>query len=339
MASPKLRHDFVSDNTAPAAPEAMAAVLAANAGFVPSYGGDPFTARAADLIRQLLDADAEVRFVASGTAANAIALAALCGSFESVLAHEHAHAATDETGAPGFFGHGLGMIGLPGAHGRIDAAALEAALAQPENGHVQSPGALSLTNATEYGAVYSGKALGDLIAPAKAAGVGVHLDGARIFNAAAAGFDPVAIKPLGVDIAAIGGTKAGMPPTEALVIFDRKLARRFDARLKQSGQLPSKGRFYAAPFIGMLQDSAALRHAAHANAMAALLAAAMPFKVAHPVEANGVFVEMEEAQHLRLEAAGWKANRVFDGSVRFMCSWATTPEAVDELAQALISIR
>jgi threonine aldolase len=333
------RHDFVSDNTAPVAPEAMAAVLAANSGFVPSYGGDPFTARAADLIRQRLDADAEVRFVASGTAANAIALAALCRPFESVLAHEHAHAATDETGAPAFFGHGLGMIGLAGEHGRIDGEALAAALAQPDHGHVQAPGALSLTNATEYGAVYSAKALGGLIAPAKAAGLGVHLDGARIFNAAAAGFDLAAIRPLGVDILAIGGTKAGMPPTEALVVFDRKLAHRFDARLKQSGQLPSKGRFYAAPFVGMLEDGAVLRHAAHANAMAARLAHAMPFALNHPVESNGVFVDMDEPTRLRLDAAGWASSRFLDGSVRFMCSWATTPEAVDELAEALASLR
>jgi threonine aldolase len=329
------RYDFVSDNTAPAAPEAMAAVLEANAGFAVSYGADAFTARAADLIRQLLDADAEVRFVASGTAANAIALAALCRPFESVVAHQHAHAATDETGAPGFFGHGLGIIGLPGANGRIDPAALASALAQPENGHVQSPGALSLTNATEYGAVYSGKALAGLIAPAKAAGLGVHLDGARIFNAAAAGFDLVSLRPLGVDILAVGGTKAGMPPTEALAIFNRKLAHRLDARLKQSGQLPSKGRFYAAPFVGMLEDGAVLRHAAHANAMAARLAAAMPFKLNHPVESNGVFVDMDEPTRLRLEAAGWMSSRFLDGSVRFMCSWATTTEAIDELIEAM----
>jgi threonine aldolase len=339
MARPQLRYDFVSDNTAPAAPEAMAAVLAANTGFAVSYGADAVTRRAADLIRQLLDADAEVRFVASGTAANAIALAALCRPFESVVAHEHAHAATDETGAPGFFGHGLGMIGLPGAHCRIDPAALEAALAQPDNGHVQAPGALSLTNATEYGAVYTGKALGGLIAAAKAAGLGVHLDGARIFNAAAAGFDLATIRPLGVDILAVGGTKAGMPPTEALAVVDRKLAHRLDARLKQSGQLPSKGRFYAAPFIGMLGDGAVLRHAAQANAMAARLAAAMPFKLNHPVESSGVFVDMDEPARLRLEDLGWMSSRFLDGSVRFMCSWATTAEAVDELAEALKQIR
>lgn len=332
------RYDFVSDNTAPAAPEAMQAVLDANRGFAPSYGADPVTAHAADLIRQLLDADAEVRFVASGTAANAIALAALCRPFESVVAHEHAHAATDETGAPAFFGHGLGMIPLPGAGGRIDGAALDAALAQPEHGHVQSPGALSLTNATEYGGVYAVQALAGLIKAAKSRGLGVHLDGARIFNAAAAGFDLVAIRPLGVDILVVGGTKAGMPPTEALVIFDRKLAHRLDARLKQSGQLPSKGRFYAAPFVGMLQDGAVLRHAAHANAMASRLAERMPFKLNHPVESSGVFVDMDEPTRLRLEDAGWVSSRFLDGSVRFMCSWATTPEAVDELAEALKNI-
>jgi threonine aldolase len=329
------RYDFASDNTAPAAPEAMQAVLDANSGFTAGYGADTVSAEAADLIRRLLDADAEVRFVASGTAANAIALAALCKPFEAVLAHQHAHAATDETGAPSFFGHGLGMIPLPGADGRIDAQALAAALAQPEHGHVQSPGALSLTNATEYGAVYSTQTLAGLIGAAKAKDVNVHLDGARIFNAAAAGFDLVAIRPLGVDILVIGGTKAGMPPTEALVVFDRKLAHRFDARLKQSGQFPSKGRFYAAPFIGMLRDGAVLRHAAHANAMAQRLAQAMPFALTHPVESNGVFVEMDEPTRLRLQAAGWMAQRFLDGSVRFMCSWATTPEAVDELAEAL----
>jgi threonine aldolase len=333
------RYDFMSDNTAPAAPEAMAALVAANSGFAPSYGEDPVTARAADLIRGLLDADAEVRFVASGTAANAICAAALCRPFESVLAHGHAHLTIDETGAPNFFGHGLKIVPLPGVSGRIDGAALADALDQGENAHVQSPAALSLTNATEYGAVYTGKALGGLIAPAKAAGLGVHLDGARIFIAAAAGFDLAAIRPLGVDILAVGGTKAGMPPTEALAVFDRKLARRLDARLKQSGQLPSKGRFYAAPFIGMLQDGAVLRHAAHANAMAARLAGAMPFKLNHPVESSGVFVEMDEPSRRRLEDLGWMSSRFLDGSVRFMCSWATTTEAVDELAQALRQIR
>ncbi|THD83322.1 MAG: low specificity L-threonine aldolase [Phenylobacterium sp.] len=329
------RYDFASDNTAPAAPEAMAALVAANAGFASGYGTDHVTAEAGDLVRGLLDADAEVRFVASGTAANAISLAALCRPFESVLAHEHAHVCTDETGAPGYFGQGLGLIRLPGASGRIEGAALAEALAQPDVSYRQSPAALSLTNATEYGTVYSAAALQALTAPAKAKGYGVHLDGARLANAAAAGFDLKAIKGLGVDILVIGGTKAGMPPTEAVAIFDRDLARRFDARLKQAGQLPSKGRFYAAPFIGMLQDGAFVRHAAHANAMAAKLAGLMPFPVKHAVEANGLFVEMDEPTLKRLHASGWFAYRFLDGTVRFMCSWATTPEAVESLGETL----
>ena len=129
-----------------------------------------------------------------------------------------------------------------------------------------------------------------------------------------------------------------MPPTEAVVIFDRNLARRFDARLKQAGQLPSKGRFYAAPFIGMLEDGALLRHAAHANAMARRLADQIPFPVRHPVEANGLFVEMDEPTLKRLHAAGWFVYRFLDGTVRFMCSWATTPEAVDALTEALRAV-
>jgi threonine aldolase len=332
------RYDFASDNTAPATPEAMAALVAANEGHTAGYGADTVTAQAADLVRALLDADAEVRFVASGTAANAIALAALCRPFEAVAAHQHAHIVTDETGAPGFFGHGLGMIPLPGASGRIELSALEAALAQPDSGHVQSPAALSITNATEYGAVYSNAAVAALTGAAKAKGLNVHLDGARLFNAAAAGFDLKAIKGLGVDILVIGGAKAGMTPTEAVVILDPALVRRFDARLKQSGQFPSKGRFYAAPFIGMLEDGAVLRHAAHANAMAQRLAQDMPFRVTHPVEANAVFVEMDEPTRRRLEEAGWMAYRFIDGSVRFMCSWATTAETVDSLKNALKAI-
>jgi threonine aldolase len=332
------RYDFASDNTAPAAPEAIDALVAANRGFQPSYGDDEICARAAELIRARLDADAEVRFVASGTAANSIALAALCRPFEAVLAHAHAHVATDETGAPGFFGHGLAVRGLEGASGRIAPEALAAALATPDSAHAQSPAALSLTNATEYGAVYSTAQFETLCGIARQGGLRLHLDGARLANAAASGFDLTAIARAGVDILVIGGTKAGMTPAEALVIFDRALVRRFDARLKQSGQLPSKARFYAAPFLGMLESGAFERRAAHANAMARRLAAASPFSLSHPVEANAVFVEMDAGALGRLQARGWRVYRFIDGSVRFMCSWATTEAAVDELADDLRAI-
>jgi threonine aldolase len=329
------RYDFASDNTAPAAPEAMTALVAANAGFTSGYGSDSISARAADLVRAWLDADAEVRFVASGTAANAISLAVLCRPFEAVLAHEHAHVCTDETGAPGLFGQGLGLIGLPGASGRIDPDALSAPLAAPDVSYRQAVAALSLTNATEYGTVYSNDQIRTLVALVKAQGYGVHLDGARLANAVAAGFDPRDIARAGVDILVLGGTKAGMTPAEAIVIFDRPLARRLDARLKQAGQLPSKGRFFAAPFIGMLESGALERRAAHANAMARRLADGCPFPIRHPVEANGVFVEMDDARLSALQGAGWFVYRFLDGSVRFMCSWATTSDSIDELLEAL----
>ncbi len=317
----------------------MAAIVAANNGFAPAYGADEVSARAADLVRAFLDVDAQVLFVASGTAANAICLAALCRPFEAVLTHDHAHVRTDETGAPGLFGSGLGLIGLTGASGRIDPKSLAEALALADASHRQSPAALSLTNATEYGAVYSGAMLGDLTTPARAQGLGVHLDGARLANAAAAGFDVRALKGLGVDLLVLGGAKAGMPPTEAVVILNPALAHRFDARLKQAGQLPSKGRYYGAPFIGMLEDGAMIRHAAHANAMARKLAAASPFPVVHPVEANAVFVQMEEPALRALHARGWFVYRFLDGTVRFVCSWATTAAAVEEFAAALCAVR
>ena len=329
------RFDFASDNTAGMAPEALAALVAANEGFAASYGEDRVTARAADLVRAFLDTDAEVRFVASGTGANALALAALCRPFEAVLAHEHAHVRGPETGAPGYFGQGLAVIGLPGAAGRIAPSALAEVLAAPEDPHHQPPAALSLTQSTEFGAVYDQTQLAALTGAAKAAGLGVHLDGARLANAVAAGFDPRQIPRLGVDLLVVGGTKAGMAPTEALVLLNKGLVRRFDARLKQAGQLPSKGRFYAAPWIGMLEGGAFVAHAAHANAMAQRLAAAQPFAVVHPVQANAVFVAMDAAQLEALHAQGWHAYRVEDGSVRFMCSWATAAAGVDELAAVL----
>ena len=165
------RYDFASDNTAGAAPEALNALVRANRGFTSGYGTDEVTARAADLVRALLDADADVRFVASGTAANALSLAALCRPFEAVIAHQHAHVCTDETGAPGFFGHGLGLIGLAGASGRIEPSALEHALRAPDVSYHQSAAALSLTNATEYGTVYTVAEIARLTSAAKARGL------------------------------------------------------------------------------------------------------------------------------------------------------------------------
>ena len=337
-----MRYDFGSDNTAGMAPSAMQALIEANDGFAKAYGSDDVTARAADLIRQRLDADADIRFVFSGTAANAIALSMLAWPHEAVLAHHAAHICTDETGAPGFFGSGVGLIGLPGFSGKIDPPALQAALDEPEVGHRQPAAALSLTQSTEYGTVYTEEELRHLIEPVKLKGCGVHMDGARLANAAASGFDLTQIARLGVDILVFGGAKAGANCTEAIVMFDKSLSRRIDNRLKQAGQTASKARLLAAPFLGMLETKAWEDGAAHANLMAQRLAAGIAtrsaFTLAHPVEANAVFVRMPPPAHQRLNELGWACYRFDDGSVRFVCSWATGADAVDEMIEAIARI-
>jgi threonine aldolase len=246
--------------------------------------------------------------------------------------------ATDETGAPGFFGAGMGIIPVAGPSGRIDPIAFASALDRPDDPHWQSPAAASFTNATEYGTIYGEAELASLIGAAKASGLKVHVDGARLAYAAAAGFDVRSLGKNGVDIVVLGGTKVGSTPTEAIILIEPSVRRRFGARLKHGGQLVSKARFLAAPWIGMLEGGAWKARAAHANAMATRLAERMPFPLAHPAQANSVFVEMDEAALVRLRGAGWFIYRVLDGSVRFMCSWATTPESVDEIAATLRAI-
>jgi threonine aldolase len=333
-----MRYDFVSDTAAGAMPEAMEALIRFNRGCMGGYGEDAVCAEAADRIRRLLDVDAEVWFVASGTAANAVSLAALTAPHEAILAHAHAHVIVDETGAPGFFGGGSGLAPLTGASGMIDPEALAAALRAPESPDTQSPATLSITQVTEYGAVYPEATLARLIGAAKDAGLKLHVDGARLAHAAAAGFDIRAMGRLGVDILVLGGSKVGAPPTEAIVVINPALRRRFAARLKHGGQLTAKSRYLAAPWIGMLEHDAWILRAAHANAMAKRLAAQCPLPILHPVEANAVFVALDEAGLTRLRNAGWAAGRFSDGSVRFMCAWSTTPETVDAFAEALRSI-
>ncbi|MES2498076.1 MAG: beta-eliminating lyase-related protein [Pseudomonadota bacterium] len=329
------RHEFFSDNTAGICPEALATFAAANGGFVASYGADPVTAQAADAIRALLDADAEVRFVSTGTVANSIACATLCPPDGAVLAFEQAHIIMHEGGAPGFFGHGLEIEPLAGIQSRIDPAALDHALTQTRGADERRPAALSLTNATEYGTVYDEAMLGALCRPAKAAGLGIHLDGARLANAVAAGFDPKALARAGVDIVILGGSKAGAPFSEAIVLLNKDLAKGFDDRLKMSGQLTSKMRLLAAPWLGLLDgrgvDIPWIAHARHANAMARRLADGLPFTANYPVESNAIFVTMSDAQQAALAEKGWQLARFEDGSARFVCSWATTPETVDAI--------
>ena len=276
-------HDytFASDNTAGLTPEALAALTGQCTGRVPSYGDDALdTARAKALLRGVFETECEVFFVFNGTAANALALAQFCRSHHSVLCHNFSHVDTDECAAPEFFTGGSKVIAVAGPDGKLRPADLAPVFSRGHGVHYPKPGALSLTQSTEWGTVYTPAEIGALSALAKSHGLAVHMDGARFANAAAA-LAPRGVTPAdltwraGVDVLCFGGTKNGLLGTEAVVFFNRTLARDFDRRVKQSGQLDSKMRFAAAQWDAILRDGAWLRHAAHANAMARKLAAGL----------------------------------------------------------------
>ena len=236
-------HAFASDNAAGLAPEALAALAAANAGAVPSYGEDDWTRRARELVCAVFEADAEVFLVGSGTAANALALAAVCRGYQGILCHECSHVDTDEGGAPEFFTGGAKVMTVAGPGGKLAPAAVAAALRRRTDVHYPRAAVLSLTQATEWGTVYTPDEVRALCAVAKSHGLAVQMDGARFANAAAAvaarGVRPADLTwRAGVDVLSLGGTKNGMLATEAVVFFNRELARDFDCRLKQSAQLP-----------------------------------------------------------------------------------------------------
>ncbi|MGH6991826.1 MAG: threonine aldolase family protein, partial [Caulobacteraceae bacterium] len=236
---------------------------------------------------------------------------------------------------PAFFGGGLAIAPLDGEGGLIAPRSLAAALSDREETHRQAPAVLSLTQASELGTLYSPARLASLAGMAKEAGLRVQVDGARLANAIAAGFDPRSLARAGVAAAVIGGTKAGATPSEAIALFDKSLSRRFAGRLKHAGQLVSKARFFAAPWIGMLESGAWISRARHANTMARRLAELTPFPLAHPVESNAVFMTMSATAFDRLAAAGWIVYRFEDGSVRALCSWATSLESVEAFAADL----
>ncbi len=330
---------FGSDNQAGICPEALAALQAANGGHAPGYGHDDWTARAEDAIRAVFDADAEVFLVFNGSAANALALASICRSTDAVVCHALAHVNVDECGGPEFMTGGAKLLAVEGPSAKVTPAALAARAVTPHDEHASRPRALSLTQATELGTVYTPFELAALCEAAHARGMKVHVDGARFANAVASlGCAPADIaQRAGVDVLAFGGTKNGMPFGEALVFFDAALADEFRRRRKQAGQLASKMRFLAAPWVGMLEDGAWLRHAGHANAMARRLgerlAAVDGVRLIAPVQANGVFAELPAPAIARLHEAGWHFYVfVGDTGCRFMCAWDTTAEVVDRFA-------
>ena len=333
------RRNFASDNYAGATPEAWAAIEEARHGHARAYGEDEWTARAADMLRDLFETDCEVFFVFNGTAANSLALATCCQSYHSILCHELAHVETDECGAPEFFSNGTKVLLLHGDNGKIDPAGIERVVKKRTDLHFPKPRAVSITNATEVGTAYTPDEIKSIWARTKSLDLHLHMDGARFANAVASlGCTPKEITwQAGVDVLCFGGTKQGLPVGEAVVFFNRDLAREFEYRCKQAGQLASKMRFLSAGWAGMLKDGAWLRHAAHANAMAARLDAAISHipgvKKLFPREANSVFAELPLPAIEKLLATGWRFYTFIGaGGCRFMCSWDTQPEDVDGFA-------
>lgn len=249
---------FASDNYAGICPQAWAAMDAANRGHAPAYGEDTWTQGAADAFRALFATDCEVFFAFNGTAANSMALAALCQSYHSVICAESAHVETDECGAPEFFSNGSKLLVAPSPDGKLTPAAIREIAGKRSDIHYPKPRVVTITQPTETGQVYSADEVRAISAVCRELGLRLHMDGARFANACAhLGCAPAEITwKAGVDVLCFGGTKNGMAVGEAILFFDRALAEDFDYRCKQAGQLASKMRFLAAPWIGMLEGGA-----------------------------------------------------------------------------------
>lgn len=326
---------FASDNYSGICPDAWQALQTANGGYSTSYGDDPWTAKACDALRDFFETDCQVFFVFNGTAANSLALASLCRSYHSIICHGTAHVETDECGAVEFFSNGTKVLLVSGEDGKIDPDEVTHTVERRSDIHYPKPKVLSITQATELGTLYSVdemKAVGEL---ARRHQLKLHVDGARFANALATLQVPAAqlTWKAGVDVLTFGGTKNGMPVGEAVVFFDKTLAEEFDYRCKQAGQLASKMRYLAAPWVGMLEQGALLKNAAHANKCAKLLAEKLlsvpQIRLVHPVQANAVFVQMPEALIDALHAGGWHFYTfIGSGHARFMCSWQTCEEEI-----------
>jgi threonine aldolase len=329
---------FASDNYAGVCPEAWAAMEAANHGHAPAYGDDDWTQRAADAFRTLFDTDCDVFFAFNGTAANSLALASLCQSYHGVICSPVAHVETDECGAPEFFSNGSKLLVAPSQDGKLTPEGVRTVATSRSDIHFPKPRVVTITQPTETGQVYTVAEIEALSAVCRELGLKLHMDGARFAQACAT----LACSPAdltwkaGVDVLCFGGTKNGMAVGEAVLFFDRALAQDFDYRCKQAGQLASKMRFLAAPWVGMLESGAWLRNARHANGCALLLAAQIfdlpDVELMFPVEANGVFVRAPEPVLQNLRDRGWRFYTFIGGGARFMFAWDADPDRVQQLA-------
>ncbi|SDE86705.1 L-threonine aldolase [Paracoccus isoporae] len=344
--------NFASDNCAGAHPAVMEALAAANAGNVASYGNDGLSLAARDRIREVLDApEAEILFVATGTAANAISLGGISAPWQRIFCHEDAHIETSECGAPELFTGGAKLTLIGGEGGLIDADALDHAASfwAGEGIGGGQPGAISITNTTEWGRVWQPETVAEIAAIAKQHKLALHMDGARFANAViGSGADPSAITHrAGVDVLSFGGTKNGAIGAEAIVAFDPDLADRMAYLRKRGGHLLSKHRYLSAQFYALLDDGLWLELARNANQMAAMLADGLGqvegARLAQPVESSQVFAVLPVDADDRARAAGAVYNKwaslgedAEDAlTVRFVCSWNTTPDEVEALIAAL----
>jgi threonine aldolase len=332
---------FFSDNAAAACPEALASLAKANR-LDTAYDGDEWSQRLNSAFSALFERDVEAFWVSTGTAANSLALAALCPAHGSIVCHRDAHIQNDECGAPEFYTGGAKLLIGEGAGAKLTPATVEALLAtiRPDVHQVQ-PAVLSITNASEYGCVYTPAetaALGDL---AKKRGLRFHLDGARFANAVASlGCAPADLSwRAGVDALSFGFTKNGALAAEALILFDPALGAATHYRRKRAGHLLSKGRYLAAQILAMLEGDVWLRNARAANDSAARLAAAAGAdRLLFPVEANEVFVRVSAEEAAALRTLGFDFYDWGPGEARFVTSWDSDPVQVDALAAAIRSL-
>ena len=335
--------DFRSDNTGRAAPEILEALIAANHGTALGYGGDDWTAGLQRRFSELFETAVRVFPVATGTAANALALASLGPSWGIVYCSEAAHINTAEANAAGFFGGGLKLAAVAGEHGKIAADRLAEVLAgiAPGQIHRGQPSAVSLTQATDLGAVYTLDQLRAVAAVAKARGLKLHMDGARFANALARlGCSPAeASWRSGIDIMSFGATKNGGALCDAIVVFAPEIADTVAVQLRRAGQVWSKMRFASAQLIAYVGNGRWLDMAGAANAIAARIAAGLrdwpAARLLAPVEANEIFLEMPSAAMDGLEADGFQFYRRSQSLARFVCRFDATAAEADALIASL----
>ncbi|MFI5782992.1 threonine aldolase family protein [Nocardia sp. NPDC051570] len=340
----KLTREFGSDNTAGAPPQIVAAIVAAAAGQAPPYGADSWAVSLEQRLGEIFDHEVHLALVSTGTAANVTSLACMTPPWGAVLCHRDSHLLNDESSAPEFATAGARFVPLGGDDTKIDADELAAVVARGAGDvHKIQPAALSITQATETGSVYTLPEIRRLTALAEDAGLRVHMDGARFTNALVAlDCSPAEMTwKSGIDILSFGTTKNGTMTAEAIVLFDRTLASELDFRIKRSGQLSSKMRFQAAQIHAYLTDDLWLHNARHANAMAARLLtglAALPeVAIIGASQANIVFcrLPLPVVEGLHSRGFGFHADRWGPGVARLVTSFATTTEDVDALVSAV----